>query len=87
MCVTVCLIDRFPSCLSSTVAVGKGMDSEITKLGLTMVKYPVSPRFGKMLTLARVHSLIPYVIATVAVLTVPVSNAYFYFSPMLPNTQ
>ena len=42
----------------------------ITTLGQAMVKFPVAPRYAKMLCLARHYDCMPYVVAIVAALTV-----------------
>ncbi|XP_035668851.1 probable ATP-dependent RNA helicase DHX37 [Branchiostoma floridae] len=42
----------------------------ITPLGRAMARFPVSPRFSKMLALGEQHGLLPYVISIVAALTV-----------------
>ena len=47
-----------------------GSTGRITTLGQAMVKYPVAPRYAKMLCLARHYDCMPYVIAIVAALTV-----------------
>ena len=44
--------------------------TRITPLGRTMACFPVSPRYGKMLSLAHQHNLLPYVVALVAALSV-----------------
>ncbi|KAI0211448.1 putative ATP-dependent RNA helicase DHX37 [Lamellibrachia satsuma] len=44
--------------------------TQITPLGRTIACFPVSPRYGKMLSLAHQHSLLPYVVALVAALSV-----------------
>jgi ATP-dependent RNA helicase DHX37/DHR1 len=47
-----------------------GSTGRITTLGSAMVKYPVAPRYAKMLCLARHYDCMPYVVAIVAALTV-----------------
>ncbi|XP_066303356.1 probable ATP-dependent RNA helicase DHX37 [Branchiostoma lanceolatum] len=42
----------------------------VTPLGRAMARFPVSPRFSKMLALGEQHGLLPYVISIVAALTV-----------------
>ena len=42
----------------------------ISPLGRAMASFPVSPRYGKMLSLGHQHSLLPYVITIVAALSV-----------------
>ena len=46
------------------------MCAKITPLGHVMACFPVSPRYGKMLSLGHQHQLLPYVIAMVAALSV-----------------
>ncbi|CAI9744404.1 probable ATP-dependent RNA helicase DHX37 [Octopus vulgaris] len=43
---------------------------ELTSIGKSMAKLPISPRYAKMLVLAQQHHLMPYVIAMVSGLTV-----------------
>lgn len=43
---------------------------KVTDLGHLAAKYPVSPRFGKLLVLSRQHGLMPYSICLVAALSV-----------------
>ena len=44
--------------------------SKITSLGRAMACFPVSPRYGKMLSMGHQHDLLPYVVAVVAALSV-----------------
>ncbi|KAH9842297.1 putative ATP-dependent RNA helicase [Teratosphaeria destructans] len=46
------------------------LDGVITETGREIMGYPVSPRYGKMLLLARRNGMIPYTIAVVAALAV-----------------
>lgn len=46
---------------------GKG---QVTPLGKTVARFPVLPRFGKMLALSHQHKLLPYVVCLVAGLSV-----------------
>ncbi|CAG0890412.1 unnamed protein product [Darwinula stevensoni] len=51
---------------------GKGdFASGITGLGMTMASLPVSPRFGKMLSLSHQQGLLPLAVWLVAAMTVP----------------
>ena len=50
--------------------------AHITTLGRTMVQFPVSPRFAKMLSLGRQHGCLPYIIAIVATLSVKVYSCF-----------
>jgi ATP-dependent RNA helicase DHX37/DHR1 len=43
---------------------------QVTTLGRSLSNYPLSPRFGKMLSLGNQHDCIPYVVALVAGLSV-----------------
>ena len=43
---------------------------KITPLGQAMAKFPVAPRYAKMLCLGQQHDLLPYMIAVVAALSV-----------------
>lgn len=36
-----------------------------------MVRFPIAPRYAKMLTLGHQHQLLPYVVTMVAALSVP----------------
>jgi len=42
----------------------------ITELGRTMSRFPIAPRYAKMLTLGHQHNLLPYVVTMVAALSV-----------------
>lgn len=42
----------------------------ITEHGRTMSKFPIAPRYAKMLTLGHQHCLLPYVVTVVAALSV-----------------
>ncbi|KAF2765088.1 P-loop containing nucleoside triphosphate hydrolase protein [Teratosphaeria nubilosa] len=46
------------------------LDGVITETGREIMAYPVSPRYGKMLLLARRNEMVPYTIAVVAALAV-----------------
>lgn len=49
----------------------KGQDvAKITRLGLSIASFPVSPRFGKMLALSHQQKLLEYTISVVAALSV-----------------
>ncbi|CAL1545913.1 unnamed protein product [Lymnaea stagnalis] len=48
----------------------KGGCCMISDLGMVMASFPVSPRYAKMLILARTYKVLPYVIALVAALSV-----------------
>ncbi|XP_046579366.1 probable ATP-dependent RNA helicase DHX37 [Haliotis rubra] len=48
----------------------KDTPSKITPVGRAMACFPVSPRYGKMLSLGHQHNLLPYVIAIVSALSV-----------------
>jgi len=43
----------------------------ITPLGRAMVRFPIAPRYAKMLALGHQHNLLPYVVTMVAALSVP----------------
>ncbi|XP_054715180.1 probable ATP-dependent RNA helicase DHX37 [Uloborus diversus] len=45
--------------------------AKVTPLGRAMSRFPLSPRYAKMLLLSYKHNCIPYVIAIVSALTVP----------------
>ncbi|XP_067683944.1 probable ATP-dependent RNA helicase DHX37 [Haliotis asinina] len=49
---------------------GRDTPSKITPVGRAMACFPVSPRYGKMLSLGHQHNLLPYVIAIVSALSV-----------------
>lgn len=44
---------------------------ELTKLGRNIARFPVSPRFGKMLALSNQGGLLPYMVILVASLSIP----------------
>jgi len=44
--------------------------TKVTPLGRSIAVFPVSPRFGKMLTLSHQHNLLKYTICMVAALSV-----------------
>ncbi|KAK9876121.1 hypothetical protein WA026_011238 [Henosepilachna vigintioctopunctata] len=46
-------------------------ENKVTRLGSVVAKYPVQPRFGKMLALSRNYDIMPYTIYLVAALSVP----------------
>ena len=48
-------------------------DGRLTDLGRTMSRFPVSPRYGKMLAVGHQYNCLPYVIYLVAALSVKVS--------------
>ena len=42
----------------------------VTPLGKTMARFPVAPRYAKMLALGKQHGCLPYIIALVSALSV-----------------
>lgn len=44
----------------------------ITALGRTMARFPVAPRYAKMLAMGKQHGCLPYIITIVAALSVKV---------------
>lgn len=46
-------------------------ESKVTPLGRAISKFPVLPRYGKMLALSHQQDLLPYTICLVAALSVP----------------
>lgn len=46
-------------------------EGKITNIGRELSKFPLSPRFSKMLTIGHQHGCMPYTIALVAALTTP----------------
>ena len=51
---------------------------QLTNLGSTLSRFPVSPRYGKMLVLAMQHNVLNYVVAIVAGLSAQHSPFVFY---------
>lgn len=50
--------------------IGKELPPLVTKLGRVISRFPVSPRFGKMLSLSHQQNLLPYTVCLVAALSV-----------------
>ena len=46
--------------------------ARITPLGQTMARFPVAPRYAKMLCLSQQHGCLPYMVALVSALSVKV---------------
>ncbi|XP_030379655.1 probable ATP-dependent RNA helicase kurz [Scaptodrosophila lebanonensis] len=55
---------------SSSSGDGKDLPPAITQLGRVISRFPVAPRFGKMLALSHQQQLLPYTICLVAALSV-----------------
>ena len=51
-------------------------DGRLTDLGCTMSRFPVSPRYGKMLAVGHQYNCLPHIISLVAALSVKVSIVY-----------
>ena len=49
-------------------------NSSLLSTDLASSRFPVAPRYAKMLCLAKKHNCLPYVVALVAALTVKVST-------------
>ncbi|XP_004531156.1 probable ATP-dependent RNA helicase kurz [Ceratitis capitata] len=49
---------------------GKALPPAVTKLGQVISRFPVAPRFGKMLALSHQQNLLPYTVCLVAALSV-----------------
>jgi HrpA-like RNA helicase len=57
--------------LKAVCADKQGKDEKISELGKTLARFPVSPRFAKMLALGHSQGCLPYVIWMAAALSVP----------------
>lgn len=53
-----------------TLKEGKELPPAVTKLGQVISRFPVAPRFGKMLALSHQQQLLPYTVCLVAALSV-----------------
>uniref|UniRef100_A0A0A1XCG5 RNA helicase n=1 Tax=Zeugodacus cucurbitae TaxID=28588 RepID=A0A0A1XCG5_ZEUCU len=53
-----------------TLKGGKELPPAVTKLGQVISRFPVAPRFGKMLALSHQQNLLPYTVCLVAALSV-----------------
>ena len=62
-------IERERLCISSNDA-NVSLSAKITPLGRLMNKFPVDPRYSKMLARSNQQNILPYIIALVSVLTV-----------------
>lgn len=58
-------------------------EGKVTPLGRVIAKFPVLPRFGKMLALSHQHDLLPYTVCLVAALSV---QEVLLETPVLPTT-
>lgn len=67
------IIGHTDTCTDTCISVGS-IQRVVTVLGNTMAKFPVSPRYAKMLTLGHQRGCLPYVVVLVAVLSVKVSE-------------
>lgn len=58
-------------CLKKSLFYLGEYSAKITPLGKAMSRFPVSPRFSKMLILSYKHMIVPYVIAIISAMTIP----------------